>query len=500
MLKKIRIIVSVFFFSFWGLYFLAEISFIKDNSTFFSSFQLFPALQWAKSVGVFPLGLTTIIILTILFGRVYCSSMCPLGTFQDGFIALSRKVSSKKCSAASANTIIRYGVLGVFLLLFFLGVMSLVHFLEPFSVFGRIASGLFSPMLYGGAVLLEAAGLPLIASTTFHTLSWGPIIVASLLTGALIIASVKQGRLFCNTLCPVGAVLGLISRISFFKIFIDKKKCISCGACEKVCKAGCADASKKSIDFSRCVSCMNCLKVCPEDALHFGRNTGEKTSSQDILESRRLFIKNSLMAGGSLALLAIKPLKLFAKKKSLIVPAGSKSLESFSAHCTSCHLCVSHCPTKVLQPSFDSSQWSHFLQPAMDYQKSYCEYQCNTCSEVCPSGAIQKITLAEKQRTQIGQVDLIKHLCVVYKNQRACGACAEHCPTTAVRMVAFKDGLEGPVVDPKLCIGCGHCENVCPARPKKAIIVRPLEKHGRAVLPKKGKIRLESPKKKKFPF
>ena len=152
-------------------------------------------------------------------------------------------------------------------------------------------------------------------------------------------------------------------------------------------------------------------------------------------------------------------------------PPGSISTEHFTSTCTACHLCISSCPTKVLQPSL--TEWGMFniFQPFMDYNTSFCNYECNVCSDVCPTGAIIPIIAEKKKLTQLGKAIFVKENCIVETENTACGACSEHCPTKAVQMVDYKNGLKIPEVTDKYCIGCGACEFACPVRPFKAIYV-----------------------------
>ena len=154
-----------------------------------------------------------------------------------------------------------------------------------------------------------------------------------------------------------------------------------------------------------------------------------------------------------------------------IVPPGSDSIKHFTENCTACHLCVSQCPTKVLKPSLLEYGIAGIMQPRLDYNVSYCDYNCNKCSKICPTKAIKPVSLNEKQNISIGLASIDENICIPYAKGTACAACDEMCPTGATRMIKYKNGLPAPKVEKDICIGCGACENACPVVPKKAITV-----------------------------
>jgi ferredoxin-type protein NapF len=310
----------------------------------------------------------------------------------------------------------------------------------------------------------------------------------------ILFLSLIKGRLYCNTICPVGTLLGYISKYSILKISIDQVQCTSCSLCEKVCKASCIDSKNKKVDLSRCISCYNCLDICPQNAIEYKRVTNQT----NVDYSRRNFIKyifpTSLFSIALLGSVIRKPFialrnnsKIF--KKKIISPPGSQSISHFLDSCTACHICVNSCPSKVLKPA----GFLGIMQPTLDYSYAFCDYECNICTQVCPSGAIKPFKLEKKKKVQIGKVKLIKEQCIVYKSNLDCGACAEHCPTTAVYTVPYK-GMYGPEVNTDYCIGCGACEYACPAVPEKAIIVEGNDIHQMAQERPREKVK-EQPEK-----
>jgi len=327
----------------------------------------------------------------------------------------------------------------------------------------------------------------------------------------LIVLSSKKGRLYCNTLCPVGAFLGLFARFSLFRIRLDRTRCNSCGKCSAVCKAECINPKDQSLDFSRCVGCMNCLSPCPDAGVRFLPFWSEgKTSKSDFDPGKREFFKKSgLIVAGTLV--TGKVLSQEEKKKETIpgtvpvfrehpvTPPGAISQEKYNSLCTACHLCVAACPAQVLQPAYFIYGLKGFLQPRMDYITSFCNYECTLCGEVCPTGAILPLLPEVKKLVQLGKAHFVKENCVVYTRNTACGACSEHCPTKAVNMIPYQDKLTIPEVNDKICIGCGACEYACPTD-AKSIYVEGNPVHLVAEKPKQEKLEEKIDYKEEFPF
>jgi ferredoxin len=288
------------------------------------------------------------------------------------------------------------------------------------------------------------------------------------------------GRLYCNTICPVGALLGIFSRFSLFKFGIDKENCKSCGLCEKSCKAGCIDTAIMDIDHSRCVTCFNCVDVCKKSAVKYAFTV--QPISRELAFSRRKFLLGSAIAGGSILSVG-SSVRISAKdgmieNKMPITPPGSLGIVNFTETCTACHLCVSACPTNVLTPAFFEYGVSGLLQPRMNYCEGHCDFECSLCGRVCPTGAISPLLLKEKKLTQIGKAYLNKKQCIVHVKKKHCAACGEACPTHAI-IPAEKGLILFPKMIAEYCIGCGACERACPTKPK-AIIVTANAVHARA--------------------
>jgi len=537
-LKRLRVGLSIFFLLLLTLLFVDfRKSFSHEFYQWAVSLQFVPSLLKTITVpGVVAFGFIFVLALTILFGRVYCSVLCPLGILQDFISWISGKTRKKhRYKYQKAWTVLRYTLFAIVLLPLLLGSMTLVTLLDPYSLFGRIATVLFKPVVVVVNNLFAAGFAKVDIYNWLYRYDLiavhpGILVLTLLFMAGICWSAFYRGRLYCNTLCPVGTLLGFFSKFSVFKIDINKSTCTHCGKCGRVCKAECIDVKTQKIDYSRCVSCYNCLTVCSERAMSIrpvkgkpfekpvSMATNPQPKSKKIVtdSSKRSFLITSIVGLAALygfkaadSIPGEKKTKLVVpkpkgqstvpeKKTSPVSPPGSRSVERFNKICTGCSLCVSACPTKVLQPSFLEYGLIGMMQPTMSYRKGLCEFDCTLCSEVCPTGAIVPITMEAKHLLQIGQVHFEKKNCVVETEKTDCGACSEHCPTKAVHMVPYGK-LFIPEVDQKICVGCGACEYACPTTPFKAIFVDGNPKHLAAEKPKTEKAK-NVLKEGEFPF
>ena len=532
MIRKIRIALAAIFFvgitlllvgigqQWWG--WMAKLQFLPACL----------ALNVAVIVGI--------ILLTLLFGRLYCSVICPLGIFQDIVIWIRRQAGNiqKKCFARRAskaksagqpapkiktdltkrfgfkkeNKVLRYSILAVFIICILLGLQVIVALIAPYSAYGRIVQSIVNPS------------------------GWAVPVVAFITLVAVVYLAWTDGRAWCNNICPVGSVLGLVSRFSLFRISIDESKCNGCGRCYKNCKASCIDGQAHKVDCSRCVDCFDCLKNCSTGAVRYRFAYGNssdpslrgssplKTSAEptppqavppltmpraarfseatadeaenaqspcdktEVDAGKRAFLIGALMAGVSATVEAQEAKldggladiidKKAPKRSQRVTPPGSKGEKHFYDKCTACQLCVANCPNNVLRPSTDLG---HMMQPKMDFDRGFCRPECTECSQVCPAGAILPVTPEEKTMIHIGHAVVNYDLCVVNTDDVSCGNCSVHCPTGAITMVLKNpDDSNSPRIPSIIedrCIGCGKCEYLCPARPLSAIHVEGLKLH-----------------------
>jgi len=520
-LKRLRVIISL------GFLLLITFAFIDFSETITPKwyngilyFQFVPSLlKFLHLFGIIATGFIIVLLLTVLFGRVYCSTLCPLGVFQDIFNFVAGKFKKRKQlnKFSKPHNWLRYAILVAVIASLILGQIFLVNLLDPYSIYGKISANLFRPVYYFSNNILVFFLERMENFTFYHAdlknIGWFTFGFAFFMFLLIGFMAATRGRLFCNTLCPVGTFLGFISKFSVFKIKLDKISCTSCGVCGYACKADCIDTINKEVDFSRCVGCLNCLTVCPAGGVSYKFNWVKSEIENDVSEAqndRRAFIKKSAFITTGLGLIAKQAYSegLNNGKKPVIkeypvIPPGAMTIAHFVSACTACQLCVSACPTQVLQPSFLQYGLRGVMQPTMDYHTNYCNFECVLCADVCPTGAIQPIAVEDKKLTQLGKAKFIKENCIVYTDETACGACSEHCPTKAVNMVPYfslkKDNLTIPEVEDKICIGCGACEYACPTDPK-SIYVDGNPEHVFAEKPQEKKLEESKQTIEDFPF
>ena len=519
MVRKIRLTLATIFFVCITLMFL---DFTGVTHTWFSwmaKLQFLPAVL-ALNAGVIIL----LIALTLLFGRIYCSVICPMGVFQDIIAWLGKKARPKKerkipYTYSKAKSALRYSVLGVFIVALIAGVGSFVALLAPYSSYGRIASNIFQPIYRWGNNLLASIAEKYDSYAIYDVDVWVksmPTLIIAVVTLVIIfILAWRNGRTYCNTICPVGTVLGFFARFSFFHVTFDAEKCKSCSMCSRNCKASCIDYKTHTVDYSRCVTCGNCLEKCKFGALSYkfavpsmatafpkpvvvekpAKPAPKAEAKADVKDPGLRTFLTTIAVGAAAAAAKAQIIpeatdkkvdggladiadKVAPKRATKIVPPGAKSLKNMASHCTGCQLCVSACPNGVLRPSTDLMT---LMQPEASYEVGYCRPECVRCSEVCPAGAISLIDVAEKSSIQVGHAVWTRELCVPIKDGQECGNCARHCPSGAITMVPLDandpKSLKIPVVNEELCIGCGACENLCPSRPLSAIHVEGHEVH-----------------------
>lgn len=513
MLRKIRITLAVIFWVGITLLFLDFTGTAQHYLAWMAKLQFLPAIL-ALNVAV----IVGLVILTLLVGRIYCSVICPLGVMQDIIAWVSKRKMFRKKKTKLANKytysptkrVLRALVLLLFLILMIAGLNTLAIFIAPYSAYGRIATNLMQPLY-----LWANNGLAAIAehyeSYMFYSVDvWMRSAVSlGVAIGTFIIIAIlawRGGRTYCNTICPVGTVLGYVSHFSLFGPVFDKDKCNGCGLCARNCKASCIDAKNHHVDMTRCVTCGDCMEVCRQGAVKFGfrlrkaeesgnpglsgksrESEGSGNPEQTPIDSdRRNFVKGlALVTSAATIEAAAKTVdgglatiedKVNPERKTPLTPPGALSAKHFAQHCTACQLCIANCPNQVLRPSKDLE---HLMQPVMQYDKGYCRPECTRCSEVCPTGAIQPITIEEKSAQQIGHAVWVRKNCVILTDEVECGNCARHCPTGAIEMVPLEEDEEKwvPAINEEMCIGCGACENLCPARPFSAIYVEGHDVH-----------------------
>ena len=503
MLRTIRLTLAIISLALITLLFMDFTGTLHTWLGWMARIQFLPALL-ALNVGVIVL----LVALTWVFGRIYCSVICPLGILQDFLAWIGRQPKKRRklpYSYSPAKSGLRYGVLVLFIVALVAGISSFAALLAPYSAYGRIANNLFQPLwMWGNNVLAhfaERAGSYAFYETEVWLKSLPTFIIALGTFIILAILAMRNGRTYCNTICPVGTVLGFISRYSLFRITIDKDKCTGCSLCSRRCKAACIDYKNHRVDLSRCVACMDCISQCKGNAIAYKLQlpwekkdtkvspaASAPASAHETQETRRSFLVGTALALSASALKAqekkvdggLAPIidKKRPVRETPILPPGARNARHFAQHCTACQLCVSACPNQVLRPSTDLIK---LMQPKMSYERGYCRPECTRCSEVCPTEAISLIDRAEKSSTKIGTAVWTRQNCITQTDGQPCDNCARHCPTEAILMIADSEhpgsDILMPTIKAERGIGCGAFEALCPARPYSAIHVEGIEAH-----------------------
>ncbi len=481
---------------------LATFFFIAVTALFLGIAPLNIWLGWVANIQFLPalialdfVVLGILIILTLLFGRLYCSVICPLGVMQDLFGWLGRKHKKNRYSYSPEKKWLRYTVLGIFIVCLIIGFAPVTTLLAPYSAYGRIVNSLFRPLydLLNNALAAIDSHFEwyLIPEAELWLRSVTTLVIALLTLVILGVLAWRHGRTYCNTICPVGTMLSFFARFSLFRIRVDEEKCNQCGLCAKNCKAAAIDSKNGTIDYSRCVVCGDCIDKCNRKAIKYSILTTQYSllNTEDVESpERRAMLTGALLAVGTAAMaqarikvdggLAEIEDKQAPQRNKPVLPAGALSAQHLQQHCTACQLCVSACPNNVLRPS---SNPLHFMQPEMSFEHGFCRPECNQCSQVCPTGAIKPISIEDKTAIRVGHARWIKKNCIPIANGDSCGLCARQCPAQAIIMVNYtkKNGqtVQVPAIDKERCIGCGKCEYLCPARPFSAIYVEGYNKH-----------------------
>jgi polyferredoxin len=514
-LRRIRIVFSTLFFICFFLVFIDFKSLIPDNYINVLLFLQFvpSAIKFYNAETFAAIGFLIVIVLTLVSGRTYCSFLCPLGIGQDLFSRIGGilKKRFRRYGYKKPFTVLRYSFLAITLIVTMVWGIYMITLLDPYSIFGRFMTYFAKPAV----IVINNFLAGILGKFDIYTLSnvpfkRFPLIVYSIPALFFILVggfSLTKGRLYCNIFCPVGTFLGLLSKISILRIRFNETACTRCGRCSLRCKSSCIDFLNHDIDITRCVDCFNCINACPEKALTYGVvKLGKKVHETD--ENKRKVIAGSILflLGVSNVVrgqdkVAPKPKKdstVREERNFPVCPPGGGGIADFNKDCTACSLCISACPNGVLQPAVKQYGLAGFMQPVMNYHKSFCTYNCTICTEICPTNALHPLMLEAKKLTQIGKAKFIKDNCIVKTEKTACGACSESCPTKAVHMIPYEGNLVIPEVTEDICIGCGHCEYACPTVPYKAIFVDGNPVHMAAKKPVNVESEIKTPVE--FPF
>jgi polyferredoxin/Pyruvate/2-oxoacid:ferredoxin oxidoreductase delta subunit len=440
--------------------------------------------------------------LTMVLGRFFCGWACPMGALQQFFTWLGSRRRSRKIVVG--HRALRWKYLGLIALLAAsLFATQWLGWLDPFSLLTRSSSVALAPglnfiaqhALEAGADTNRTAGKaikPLYDLSRRFLLSnrqrtfLGAAFIGAVFLGLLLL-NLYRRRFFCNFVCPLGALYGLLGKYSLFRLRINDR-CTRCNACAGHCTYH--NGPYQDYLKSECLVCMNCLADCPSAAIDVRWRPSPREQAPAVaspkgmdvavLPQRRHFLA---AIGCGLAAAALPQIAAGKKVKAhpFIRPPGAAAEKDFLKRCARCGACMQACPTNAIQPAVFQAGldglWTPIIAPAV----GYCEYECNRCTQVCPTHALAALSLEAKKQFKLGTAVINRSACYTYADGYNCGVCEEHCPVPekAIRLREVEvQNFRGKVkkvkqvyVVPDLCIGCGICENVCPRTDAPAILV-----------------------------
>lgn len=433
-----------------------------------------------------------ILLLSYIFGRFFCGWICPLGTVIDlcGAIRKNRNRLSDRANRFARMP--KYFILGIIAVAAMAGV-QVAWALDPLVIMARFVSlnliptatlltkklfiflirdlGLYEGPVYDFYQILRNSFLGV--KTTYFA-NAGVILIVFL---TVCVMALVASRLWCRCFCPLGGLFALASRKPLLKRHVDK--CIDCKKCASDCRMG---AIKNDITYiaGECILCMDCVDDCPERGISFRMNSNspsarrpENPPAKGISRKDFLFVLFS-----SFFLLGSSRRRGINQTGKVIRPPGALNESEFLNRCIRCSNCMKVCPTNGLQPEMMRSGIGGLWTPHLVPEIGYCEYNCDLCGKVCPTGAIPELDINSKKKTKIGTARIDKSICLAWAHNAECLVCEEHCPIPSkaikIEHVMMDGKMVGrPVVDEQMCIGCGICQNKCPVSPVRAIRVDP---------------------------
>jgi polyferredoxin len=445
--------------------------------------------QWIPNMGL----ALAIIGLTLLVGRVWCGWICPMGSLLE-WISF-RKARKRSSSISPKLRWIKYFLLAASLAAALFGGLSLLV-LDPIAIFTRTLTTAILPAIFYAVNAIERALYPINFLTPaldgFEGLVRGTILpveqpafaqnlAIAMLFFSLIALNLLAHRFWCRYLCPLGALLGWLSKFSLFRPVIGTK-CNACTRCAIVCKPGAIDIHGEDIQVmpSECTVCLDCLALgCKIGDINF-RPVFKPAIRQDFDLSRRAAL-GALATGTAGALLLGTDLRLRQDNPWRIRPPGVLDEAAFLSTCLRCSQCMKTCPTTALQPALTDAGAAGLWTPILVPRVGYCDFGCTACGQVCPSGAIPLLQLEQKRLEVIGKASIDRDRCLPWASGVPCIVCEEMCPTPqkAIHLeeaeVIDSNGgtssVQRPSVYRDVCIGCGICEHNCPLEGEAAIRV-----------------------------
>lgn len=481
-LQNIRRVYAVFFFSLFLL--LISITDFRNMKGY--EISLFLEINPLISITTFLTSWTVykglvlslmILVGTLILGRFFCSWICPLGILNQWISHLFNKrrpVDDYRVNAYRTVYRLKYYILAVLVVL---------------GLFGSLQTGLLDPISF----VMRSFILSIFPA--FHYWSGGLYLKQPLFYGGILIAVIFLLMLFanrfitrfwCRVICPLGALLGVFSSVSLLRIRRDVGKCTDCQKCLQFCHGGCDPHT--SLRITECTVCMNCIESCPEDAIHYGLSREESSVHQPLDINRRRLIETAVAGVILFPIMRSVVNAETVPQYRVIRPPGSIDEKDFLRRCIKCGECMRVCPTNVIQPALLEAGFEGLWTPILLNKIGYCEFNCVLCSQVCPTGAIVPLTVEKKigkkpyeSPVKLGTAFYDRGRCLPWAMNIECIVCEEVCPTSPKAIwfetveIQPREGkkrlLKRPLLDPKLCVGCGICENKCPVHDHPAVRV-----------------------------
>ena len=433
-----------------------------------------------------------VLAVTLIWGRLFCGYVCPMGTTLDGADRLAGK--PRRSAPRWISTRFKYGLL-VFIAAAAICGISLVFLAAPLALITRFYGLVIYPLLALAADKSVTALQPLADHLDWRSLVYAHIRAPRFATQMFIVlffaglgaCAWLAPRFWCRYLCPSGALLGLAGRKPLFRRRVDER-CTQCGKCARHCPMGAIAADDPArTRFAECIACRTCKRICPEQAVSFARQrlkpiVPEPGRSYESLLNRRQFVGAGLagLGGGAILLTGLHAVYPESGEGRLLPPGllrppGALPEKELLARCVRCGECVAACPTNTLQPLWLQAGFVGLFSPALTPRRGFCDPRCRRCSQVCPTGAIREVSAAERLWVKTGTAVIARQRCLAWEQHKSCMVCDEVCPYDAVQ---FKNEPGNPFavphVDMDRCAGCGYCEYHCPVQHQAAIVVQPM--------------------------